>query len=77
MPESESQAEACVAATLERFGALDILVNNAATNPHFGPVLEHRRGAGPTKTVQVNQLGVLAWTRAPGGRRWPNTAGQW
>ena len=27
------QAEACVDATIERFGVLDILVNNAATNP--------------------------------------------
>ena len=27
------QAEACVAATVERFGAIDVLVNNAATNP--------------------------------------------
>ncbi len=37
------QAEACVAATVERFGSVDILVNNAATNPYFGPTLEHRR----------------------------------
>ena len=27
-------AKACVAATIERFGGLDILVNNAATNPY-------------------------------------------
>src|SRR5207302_8655002 len=31
------QAAACVDATLERFGALDVLVNNAATNPYMGP----------------------------------------
>ena len=30
----------CVSATIERFGALDILVNNAATNPYMGPTLE-------------------------------------
>jgi NAD(P)-dependent dehydrogenase (short-subunit alcohol dehydrogenase family) len=59
----EAQAEACVAATLDRFGALDILVNNAATNPHFGPTLDIDESRA-TKTVQVNQLGVLAWTRA-------------
>ena len=29
-------ADACVAATIERFGRLDILVNNAATNPYYG-----------------------------------------
>ena len=27
------QAEACVKATVERFGTVDVLVNNAATNP--------------------------------------------
>jgi NAD(P)-dependent dehydrogenase (short-subunit alcohol dehydrogenase family) len=59
----EAQAEACVSATLERFGALDILVNNAATNPHFGPMLDIDESRA-AKTVQVNQLGVLAWTRA-------------
>ena len=32
-------AKACVAATIERFGGLDILVNNAATNPYYGPTL--------------------------------------
>jgi NAD(P)-dependent dehydrogenase (short-subunit alcohol dehydrogenase family) len=26
--------------TLEEFGGLDILISNAAINPHFGPVLE-------------------------------------
>ena len=31
------QAAACVAATVEQLGALDILVNNAATNPAWAP----------------------------------------
>lgn len=57
------QADACVAATIERFGALDILVNNAATNPYFGPVLEIDR-ARAVKTVEVNQLGPLAWCQS-------------
>ncbi|MEZ4865366.1 MAG: glucose 1-dehydrogenase [Caldilineaceae bacterium] len=30
---------ALVARTVEHFGGVDILVNNAATNPHFGPLL--------------------------------------
>jgi NAD(P)-dependent dehydrogenase (short-subunit alcohol dehydrogenase family) len=59
----DAQAEACVEATIERFGALDILVNNAATNPHFGPMLDIDR-AQALKTVEVNQMGVLAWCRA-------------
>jgi NAD(P)-dependent dehydrogenase (short-subunit alcohol dehydrogenase family) len=57
------QAEACVAATVERFGGLDVLVNNAATNPYFGPMIGIDR-APAVKTVEVNQLGVLAWSQA-------------
>ena len=57
------QAAACVDATIERFGGLDVLVNNAATNPHFGPLLDIDRGQA-TKTLEVNLLGVLAWCQA-------------
>ena len=57
------QAAACVDATLDRFGSLDVLVNNAATNPHFGPVLEIDRGQA-TKSLEVNLLGVLGWCQA-------------
>src|SRR5262245_55093216 len=32
-------ARACVAATMERFGSIDILVNNAAANPYYGPIV--------------------------------------
>ena len=32
--------KALVDQTLSRFGTVDILVNNAATNPHFGSTLE-------------------------------------
>jgi NAD(P)-dependent dehydrogenase (short-subunit alcohol dehydrogenase family) len=56
-------AGACVAATIERFGRLDILVNNAATNPYFGPTL----GVDPSrfdKTMQVNLRGPLFWAQA-------------
>ncbi len=57
------QAEACVAATVARFGAVDILVNNAATNPYFGPTLEIDP-ARFDKTVAVNWRGPLLWTQA-------------
>ena len=53
---------ACVAATIERFGGLDILVNNAATNPHYGATL----GIDPgrfDKTFEVNLRGPLFWTQ--------------
>ena len=56
------QAEACVAATMERFGALDVLVNNAATNPHMGPVIDVDLGRYD-KTFQVNVRGPLVWTQ--------------
>ncbi len=55
-------AAACVGATMERFGAVDILVNNAATNPYLGPLIDidHARA---DKIVQVNQWAVLHWTQ--------------
>ena len=55
-------AEACVAATVERLGGLDILVNNAATNPYFGRMVDID-GPRAEKTVAVNQQGVLTWTQ--------------
>ena len=56
-------ARACVAATIERFGGLDILVNNAATNPYYGPTLGVDE-ARFDKTVQVNLRGPLFWCQA-------------
>ncbi len=56
-------AEACVLATVERFGGLDILVNNAATNPYYGPTLAVDAGRFD-KTFQVNLRGPLFWCQA-------------
>ena len=56
------QAAACVAATMERFGAVDILVNNAATNPHMGPAIDIDLSRYD-KTFQVNVRGPLVWTQ--------------
>jgi NAD(P)-dependent dehydrogenase (short-subunit alcohol dehydrogenase family) len=56
-------AEECVAATIERFGRLDILVNNAATNPHYGGTLDIEPSKFD-KTVEVNLRGPLYWSRA-------------
>ncbi len=57
------QAEACVAATVARFGRVDILVNNAATNPYMGPVMGIDTGRFD-KTVAVNWRGPLVWSQA-------------
>jgi len=57
------QARACVEAAVARFGAVDILVNNAATNPYYGPLVDIDRGRAD-KTVRVNQTGYLEWTQA-------------
>jgi len=57
------QAAACVAACVEQLGALDVLVNNAATNPYHGDLLDLDLPRAE-KTVRVNQYGMIAWSRA-------------
>jgi NAD(P)-dependent dehydrogenase (short-subunit alcohol dehydrogenase family) len=52
-----------VAATMERFGSIDILVNNAATSPHAGPVIDIALWQ-MDKIMQVNLRGVMIWTQA-------------
>lgn len=58
-----AQAQACIANAVERFGQVDILVNNAAANPYYGPMLGIDQGQ-MAKTVEVNQQGVLSWCQA-------------
>jgi NAD(P)-dependent dehydrogenase (short-subunit alcohol dehydrogenase family) len=56
------RAAACVAATVERFGGLDILVNNAATNPYMGAAIDIDLPRYD-KTFEVNLRGPLVWTQ--------------
>jgi len=56
------QAEACVQATVERFGGVDVLVNNAATNPYMGPTIDIDLSRYD-KTWHVNTRGALVWTQ--------------
>src|SRR4029453_2549068 len=49
------QAQAVVDATMERFGAIDVLVNNAGTNPYFGPLMEIDP-VRAEKTTRLNQF---------------------
>jgi NAD(P)-dependent dehydrogenase (short-subunit alcohol dehydrogenase family) len=55
-----AQAAACVAEAVARLGKVDILVNNAATNPYMGPMIDIDV-VRADKTVQVNQFGYLRW----------------
>jgi NAD(P)-dependent dehydrogenase (short-subunit alcohol dehydrogenase family) len=57
------QAETCVAETVSRFGGIDILINNAGTNPYFGPMIDIDV-VRAQKTFEVNQLSVVIWTAA-------------
>jgi len=54
--------EKLVQATMERFSRIDILVNNAATNPYFGPVMGAELSAWD-KTFEVNLRGVFLLTK--------------
>ena len=55
------QAEA-VARAVERFGSLDVLVNNAAVNPQYGPLVDADLSA-VRKVFEVNCTAVLGWTQ--------------
>src|ERR1700674_5166979 len=54
--------ERLVKTVMERFARIDILVNNAATNPTFGPVLGTDLAAWD-KTFEVNLRGVFQLTK--------------
>ena len=56
------QARACIEATMERFGSVDVLVNNAGTSPYYGPLAEIDLPRA-AKTVQLNQTAVLVWSQ--------------
>ncbi len=68
------QAEACVAATVEQLGGLDILVNNAATNPYMGPAIDIDLPRYD-KTFQVNLRGPFVWTQKAWAARMSEAGG--
>jgi NAD(P)-dependent dehydrogenase (short-subunit alcohol dehydrogenase family) len=45
---------------MSAFGRLDFLVNNAAVNPQYGPLMEADLGA-VRKVFEVNVIAILAW----------------
>lgn len=51
-----------VAQVVERFGRLDLLVNNAGTNPQYGPLVEADLGA-IDKTLAINVVAPIGWVQ--------------
>lgn len=58
-----SDIEALVQKAVSTFGKVDVLINNAATNPYFGPMLEIEDSAWD-KTFEVNVKGYFNMARA-------------
>ena len=55
--------DAGVSHCMSRFGRLDVIINNAATNPQYGPLAEADMGA-VQKVMQVNVEGPLRYIQA-------------
>ena len=58
----QEDLERLVTTVMERHGRIDILVNNAATNPFFGPMMNMDMPAWD-KTFEVNLRGVFFLTK--------------
>lgn len=58
-PDSQDEV---IARTLEEFGSIDMLVNNAGVNPVYGNLLDLDIGAA-RKTFEVNALAPVIWTQ--------------
>ncbi len=59
---NEDDADRVIAAAIERLGGADILVNNAATNPYAGPLIDADIPRWQ-KTIDVNMTAPLFWTQ--------------
>src|SRR5947209_6190126 len=58
----QEDLERLVEGVMTRFSRIDILINNAATNPYFGPVLGAELSAWD-KTFEVNLRGIFVLTQ--------------
>jgi NAD(P)-dependent dehydrogenase (short-subunit alcohol dehydrogenase family) len=56
------QIAACMSATIQQWGRVDILVNNAATNPYMGPAVDIDLPRFD-KTWEVNYRGIVVWVQ--------------
>ena len=60
--DDEEHQAAAVGFAYEQFGRLDHLVNNAAVNPQYGPLVDADLSA-VRKVFEVNVTAVLGWTQ--------------
>jgi NAD(P)-dependent dehydrogenase (short-subunit alcohol dehydrogenase family) len=60
---SDEAVRRLVEQTVQHYGGVDILVNNAATNPHYGPLLSSEESQWD-KTFDVNVKGYFRMARA-------------
>ena len=72
----EAECEEAVSGTVVVMGSLDILVNNAATNPYYGRTLDVDKGRYD-KTFQVNLEGPLLWSKAAWSSGWDEASHGW
>ncbi|NNE27547.1 MAG: SDR family oxidoreductase, partial [Saprospiraceae bacterium] len=59
---NEEQRQHLIKATLDTYGRIDILINNAGTNPYFGPI-EDMPMAAYQKTMDINLNAPLELSR--------------
>jgi NAD(P)-dependent dehydrogenase (short-subunit alcohol dehydrogenase family) len=64
--DNEEHQQQTVAQVTEAFGRVDMLVNNAAVNPQYGPLMDADLGA-VRKVFEVNVVAVLGWTQQTWG----------
>ena len=70
----EAQWATVVQETVDVWGGLDVLVNNAAANPYAGPTIDVPLPAWE-KTLQVNITAPLVWTQLAWQRRMKEQGG--
>ncbi len=68
-----AQCENLIAKAVEHFGQVDILINNAATNPQFGPILDSELSQWQ-KIFDVNIMGYF-WLAKKAAEAMQNTGG--